>query len=89
MDISFRYEMGDKIRSQVTGFEGIVIAADYWMTGCKRYAVQPQGLTEEGKQKDSAWIDEEYCELVQAQALVLQEEPSGGPHGDNPTPGAR
>ncbi len=89
MTVSFAHGMGDRVKSRVTGFEGIVIGVDCWMTGCKRYGVQPRGLTEEGKQKATAWIDEEYCELVEAGVVVLQEEPSGGPHGDKPVPGAK
>lgn len=36
-----KYELGDKVKDQITGITGIVTSISFHLTGCIRYAIQP------------------------------------------------
>ncbi len=95
-----KINLGDKVRDQITGFEGIVIAETRWLDGCKRYGIQGQEL-KDLVPTDTQWVDDHQCELIKAavfgEALIVHgvleetEEPEparkGGPRNDDPGPG--
>ena len=73
----FKFELREKVKDTVTGFQGIVSARIEWMNGCIRYIVLSKKRTAEGKSIDDT-IDE--------QQLISMEKPrkekkrySGGP----------
>lgn len=48
--------LGDKVKDNVTGFSGIVVAITKWLHGCDRIVVQP-AVGKDGKVPDSASFD--------------------------------
>lgn len=86
-------DLGDKVKDQITGFEGVVTGHTRYITGCDAFCLQPQGLDKDGKIHDAKWIDENRLVMVEAKAVVLDPVPvvvtpvraAGGPH-DNEAP---
>ncbi|MCJ7747862.1 MAG: hypothetical protein MUP27_08965 [Desulfobacterales bacterium] len=72
-----KFEFGSRVKDQITGFEGIVRAVNYWDNGCVKYAVQGQ-VVKDGKIPECEWIDEQQLELIDA-ALKKEKKPTGGP----------
>lgn len=56
--------LGSLVRDRITGFEGVAIGRHEYLTGCNKVTVQPQGLTKEGKVKESQWFDEQGLLVV-------------------------
>ncbi len=79
-----KFACGDKVKDRITGYTGIVVATTTWINGCHRYVIQAQEL-KDGKPVDSHTFDEQELQLVQANALNLQQKPAepvsktGGP----------
>lgn len=64
-----KFDNGDLLRDQVTGFEGIVMVVAYYSTGCIHYGVQQQKVKEDGSVPDWQWLDESRFRLVRAKAV--------------------
>lgn len=77
-------ELGDKVKDQVTGFSGIVIARVEYLHGCIRFEVQPDKLLD-GKPSESSQFDEPQLTLVSKAKVDVSERPTpeykppGGP----------
>ena len=54
----FEFELGVKVKDQITGFTGIVISRCEYLNKCIRYGVQAQKLTDNGKVIE-LWLDEQ------------------------------
>ncbi len=81
----FKFNLGDKVRDRITGFEGIILGRTEWMTGCRTYGVKSQAL-KDSSPIDAVWLDEIQLDLVMEQAVALHshERPITG--GPTPTP---
>jgi len=77
------FNLGDKLKDRVTGFEGIVIARSEWLNGCKQYCLKPP-VDKDGKVQSGEWIDQEQLKLVKEGAVAVDAKPTGGPQGDAP-----
>ena len=65
---NFIFNLGDRVRDVINGYEGIIIGRfEYW-TGCNHYGVE--GLSKEGKAPYEN-CDEQRLELVKADAAAL------------------
>jgi hypothetical protein len=53
----FIFELGAKVKSGITGFEGIVTSRSENIYACNRYWVQPS-VDKQGKKQDGMWLDE-------------------------------
>ncbi len=78
-----RVELGDLVIDTVTKFKGIVTQKVYYLQGCARFCVSPQGLDKDGKIKDSCFIDEPQLEVskkavVKVDPDILEETRTGG-----------
>ena len=85
-----RIELGDLVKDSVTGFKGITTQKVYYLQGCTRFLVQPQGLTKEGKMKDGFYFDEPQLFIVKKSLLfvdknILRETRTGGFCSQTPT----
>jgi hypothetical protein len=49
-------ELGDTIEDTISGCKGVAIGRAYWLSGCIRIGIQPQGLTKEGQAIDEQWF---------------------------------
>lgn len=52
-----KIKLGDEVKDEVTGFQGIAVARTNWMHGCDRIVIQPP-VKEDGKHPDHCSFDE-------------------------------
>ena len=64
MKVEFKYNNGEQVIDQVSGFTGIIDCCSIWINGCRRYSVQPRIKEGETTKPDSLWMDEESLEKV-------------------------
>lgn len=78
-----KFQLGDKVRDTVTGFEGIVTCKNEWLNGCLQYCVK--GKVKKDKSiPEGEWIDEGQLTLIKAKALDVEKKPTGGGRRENP-----
>ena len=82
MKINTKFNFGDKVREKITGYEGIIIACDFWQTGCFRYCVKPQML-KDGLPQDGHWIDEMNLEIIKEKPIKSVKSGPAGPRETN------
>jgi len=72
--------LGDRVKSKITGFTGIAVSRAEFLNGCIRFQVQPETL-KDGKQLESEWVDdvELQVETTGVHQLPERKRP-GGPH---------
>jgi hypothetical protein len=58
----FIIEMGQKVRERITGVTGVVVCRSEYLTGCNRYALQPEKLNKDGRPQD--WISFDEDQLI-------------------------
>jgi len=85
----FKFELGQKVRSMVSGFAGIVSGRTEWLSGCLRYNVRAQltGKETEMKEPGDAYFDEGELELVNGDSVLKtksKQERTGGPQRTEP-----
>lgn len=75
-------ELGDLVKDKVTALEGIAVAEVFFIDGCHRFEVQPQGLTKDGELKAAYSFDQQRLLIVkkQVQSKPNMAKPTGGPH---------
>lgn len=61
-------ERGDLIKDKVSGMKGIVIAETWWLQGCRRLTIQPQGMYKD-RPYDAHSYDEGQCEMVKKKVV--------------------
>lgn len=71
----FRIKLGSEVKSNITGFKGLVTARSEHINGCDRYWVQPK-VGKDGKIPEGVWHDDQ--ELVVTKTSVLKK----GPHSE-------
>ena len=59
----FKFELGSLLKSDLTGFKGVLTANCVHLNGCNRCYIQPK-VDKDGKIPDGYWIDEPELELV-------------------------
>lgn len=78
-----KFNLGDKLRDQVTGFEGIALCQTNWLHGCTRWGLQSDKLDKDGKPGDVQMFDEPQLVLVKAKKVNIETRSSaskpGGP----------
>lgn len=60
---NWKFDLGDKVRDRVSGFEGIVCIRMEHLNGCRQYGIYPP-VDKDGKIPDAHYIDGEQLELV-------------------------
>jgi hypothetical protein len=61
-------ELGDEVKDEVTGFQGIAVARTEWLHGCKRIVIQPP-LGKDEELKDSATFDEPQLVVIKSKKV--------------------
>ena len=75
----FTIENGIKVKSNISGFKGIIVARADHLNGCNRYLVSPP-IDKDGKLTDSFWFDEdELVVVVGKKRLERKSNDRGGP----------
>lgn len=70
--------LGDKVKDNITGFEGIAIAKCEYLNGCISIEVKPTKLDEDGEMLKAQWIDEQRL-------TVRSKATTGGPQNIPPS----
>lgn len=86
--VSFKFELGDRLRDRVSGYEGICDMRGECLNGCLRYSLQA-GLKEDGSMKEGYWIDEGQLEKIDkgVNAKPVKKSKTGGPVTRSPSYG--
>lgn len=63
--------LGDLVRDEVTGFEGVVLARMECLYEATQVRIHPRALREDvGEPKASFWMEEDRCVVIEQQAVV-------------------
>ena len=76
----FEFELGVVGKDRVSGFKGLIVGRAEYLTGCKKYALQPMKLTKEGKTPEVDWYDEMMVDIVKGKGIkkeTKKDEPGG------------
>lgn len=73
----FLFELGSEVKSNISGFKGIITSRSEHLNGCNRYWVAPR-IDKDGKLPEGYWFDEMECQLVKAPKLVKTNLDRGG-----------
>ncbi len=73
----FTLNNGDKVKSNVSGFEGIITCRADHLNGCNRYFVNPK-IGKDGKMPDGYWIDEDELSVTSKEKLTRGNTDRGG-----------
>ena len=80
-------KLGDKVRDDVTGFEGIVTSVHSYLHACRRIGVSPP-VDKEGKHVDGWTIDEPQLTVIEVRSYVPPVDVNGTKNGGPTTRGA-
>jgi len=74
----YRIKLGQKVKDNVSGFQGIAVCRCIWLHGCERIVVQPPILNNGEKLPESNTFDEPQLEIVGDGVLVEEKKPTYG-----------
>lgn len=88
----FKFNLGDEVKDQLTGFKGYIASRADYITGCNRYGLL-QKVQKDGNIPNWQWFDEPSLTLIKANAIKLPDEEKpkkqvkpGGSRSANQTP---
>lgn len=55
---NFKFNLGDFVKDEITGFEGVIIAQCLWLNGSRNYMVQGASLNRDNETTRPEPIDE-------------------------------
>jgi len=81
----FIFELGQKAKDKITGFEGIITGRCEHITGCNTYGLKSK-IDKEGKTNDAEWVDEGMIEITGKGVTEksVKAVDNGGPLSENP-----
>lgn len=74
---NFKLNNGEKVKSSISGFQGLITARADHLNGCNRYWVQPP-VDKDGKMQEGMWFDEGELERVAVAELSRTNNDRGG-----------
>ncbi len=74
------FQLGQKAKDKITGFEGILIAKVTYLYGCDQYGVTPEAR--DGKTGDTQYFDEGRIEII-GKGVLPEEVQTAKPGGVN------
>ena len=75
----FTIQLGARVRSNISGFAGMVCSRSEHLNGCNRYWIQPP-VDKDGKLPDGMWMDEAELVVVEEPQLERKNNDRGGPY---------
>lgn len=82
MNEGAHFNLGDEVKDQITGYQGIVIARTQWLRQCDRYTVQSRQLDKDGNPMPYHSFDADDLILIEANVIQTRppvERTNGGP----------
>lgn len=76
-DDVFTIALGSKVKSNISGFAGVVVSRSEHINGCNRYWIQPP-VDKDGKLPEGLWTDEAELEVVEEPVLERKNNDRGG-----------
>lgn len=73
----FTINNGDRVKSRIQGFKGVVTARADHLHGCNRYFIEPP-VDKDGKISDGCWFDEDDLEVTKAKVIPRANNQRGG-----------
>ena len=80
MKIKRKIKLGQYVKDEITGFEGVAVSITEWMNGCRRIGIQSKEM-HEGKPIEIEWVDEKQVAKVKP-GRIKQVAATGGPRQD-------
>ncbi len=84
----FKFELGDKLKEEITGFEGIAVSRCQYLNGCIRYGIQSNKLKADGEVNE-IWFDEQSLKRtgpgINKKKVAKTEKHPGGPRRSPPS----
>jgi hypothetical protein len=74
-------ELGDTVKHELSGLEGVVTAITFWIEGCSILQVQPTVL-KDGEPVDPSGFDERLCAIVKRAHPKVSPARTGGPRSE-------
>jgi len=68
-DTDFKFNLGDEVKDDITGFKGVIEYRMQWLTNCNAYGVLPSGLDPHGKPKERQQFDEPRLKLLKPKVV--------------------
>lgn len=56
--------LGDRVRSKLTGFQGVVVGKCQYIQQCDQVLVKPETLDKDGNIRKGEWLDEPWVEII-------------------------
>ncbi len=76
-EVNFKFNLGDILKDEITGFTGVAISRCQWINNCNVYGLKSQKL-KDSVPIESQHFDEPQLELVETKA-VSSSRTTGGP----------
>jgi hypothetical protein len=70
-------QLGQIVKDQITGFQGVVTGKCQYITGCNQALVIPK-VKDDGTKTDGAWFDEDRLEIVNEKPITLNKKTANG-----------
>ena len=74
----FKFNLGDRLKDDLTGFEGICVYRTQWITNCNVYGLRPASLDKDGNPRKTNQFDEPHISVVEEKAAPVENK-TGGP----------
>jgi hypothetical protein len=74
----FKIELGSEVKSNITGFKGIVVSRAEHLNGCNKYIVQPEMKKNDDKYPESYWLDEQEIIVIKEPKIKKDKEDKRG-----------
>jgi len=72
-----KFELGKKVKDEITGFTGTITGYVQYLTGCDQYLIAPK-VDKEGKPIEGRWYDENRIKEVKAVKVMIDTSKSNG-----------
>ena len=76
-DVNFTLLNGQTVKSNVSGFVGVITSRADHLNGCNRYFVSPS-VDKDGKLPDGYWFDEAELEVIEEPKVERKNNDRGG-----------
>lgn len=77
---NYKVKLGDRVKDNVTGYEGICTSITKFLNGCRRIGIQGSGLDQNNLPVDAYVVDETTVDVLKSKVLKTEQEENGGPN---------